>query len=462
MSEGYDFNKREDFDYSHSFDYLGGVGLGKAEVQAEKKRLSELGKYDLDPVDPPEGPAAQEVIRLAENVHKSSQRDSLLQKIAEMKDSRTEFVWNKSHRLHPYYVWALHCLDREVPNWTSIRKGNQKPKSKHTEPKVTRTLEVRIGDWVEVSDVQARPELNGKRGCVKSRTPNNRFEVEFPDIAQTVSLAASKCHRSETSGVSATPEGQLPKGLKVEVTNLQSEEGKLLNGSIGFVVEYNNYSKRYTVRLDQTTKALKKENLHVCLPPGWSEHIDPSTGETFYKEIGGTGKTSWEHPILGKRKRKPVETEFVAEPEDVEEDGNEQHDEDFNRAEFVAEESKRLRLDKKRSQASPELVRKLLNLVRSQFGLGEPNPNFPLFVGTGRVLLETLDGCNSADRPGKLVIGLELIFQDLCNLKFNKKQLIGFAEHLDEILEGKSFTPRMEDWIIAALRISIPISFTVF
>ncbi len=49
----YDFNKREDYDYSFSYDYLGGMGLGKSEVELERIHKSKLGNYDLTTVDPP-------------------------------------------------------------------------------------------------------------------------------------------------------------------------------------------------------------------------------------------------------------------------------------------------------------------------------------------------------------------------------------------------------------------------
>ena len=80
----YDFNKREDYDYSFSYDYLGGMGLGKSEVETERIRKSKLGTYDLTPVDPPE--ACQEVIKIAQMIHDSDQREALVNEIMKSRD----------------------------------------------------------------------------------------------------------------------------------------------------------------------------------------------------------------------------------------------------------------------------------------------------------------------------------------------------------------------------------------
>ena len=457
MSTPYDFNKREDSEYSHSFDYLGGVGLGKAEVNAERDRAMKRGKYDLTPVDaPPDLNTQNEVIKIAQMLHASPQRAMLLKKINETKDKRMEFVWNKNHQNNAYFEWALHCIDREVPDWTSIKPSSESSHAPKSEIPVR--APINVSDWVDISDVQARPELNGKRGIVTTVSSNGRVEVEFPDISQTVSLSLSKCTKSDQIGPKAVEGNRLPQGLKVEVANLTSEQGKLLNGSLGYIVGYSRETERYTLRcIDVGLKSLKAENLHVCLPPHWEEHVDPSSGETFFRNML-TSKVSWEHPILGNRKRKTastsVESEFVNRDEDSEpeESGNE-----FDRSEFLEGERKRLRLDKKRSGIKEDTVRKLMNLVRQEFGISEPSPGAPMFEGTPAELLGRLN--NKSDKD--LVIGLELVFQDLCKLKFNKRQIAGFAEHLDQILEDKRFSNEMIDWLTGALKIAMPVSYTV-
>ncbi len=339
----YDFNKREDYDYSYSFDYLGGVGLGKEQVRAEKDRASKLGTYDMQPVEAPQDESMRnDIITLAQSLSKSKQKESLRKKINELKDKRTEFVWNRNHPHHSYFQWASHCIDRQVPNWTSIP-----PTAPAKSKPVTATIKesINVGDWVDVDGVSARPELNGKRGLVVDVLPNDRFKIEFPDVSQTVSLSSAKCSKPNRAGVKSCPDNQLPQAIKVEVMNLQSDQGKLLNGSVGFVVNYSRESGRYTIRLEEGggTKLLKKENLHVCLPPGWEEQVDPSSGDRFYRETI-SGRVTWDHPILGKKKEGGF-SEEEAEPGDT-------GSEDFDREAFLEQERKRIKLDRERAAAS--------------------------------------------------------------------------------------------------------------
>jgi hypothetical protein len=458
MSTPYDFNKREETEYSHSFDYLGGVGLGKAEAHASRERELKRGKYDMVPVDPPTDITLRdEIIKIAQMLHASPQKEALILKIEQARDKRMEFVWNKKHVNHPFFEWATHCVDREVPNWTSIRHSSENSQKTASTERPTQTP-IKLGEWVEISDVQARPELNGKRGIVRTVNPNGRLEVDFPDIAQIVSLALNKCSKSSLVGAKPVGDNRLPSGLKVEVANLTSEQGKLLNGLKGYIMEFNEETDRYTVRLDVSIKSLKSENLHVCLPPGWEEHVDPSSGEKFFRNLE-TRKVSWEHPILGGKKRK-IATTFVEEEfvnHEPESENEHEKDEEFDRSEFLVDERKRLRLDKKRTGIKEDTVRKLLNLVRHEFGLSEPSLGAPLFEGTPAALLERLN----TRSPKDLVIGLELVFQDLSKLKFNKRQIAGFAEHLDQILEEKPFSDEMIDWLEGALKIAMPVSYTI-
>lgn len=128
-----------------------------------------------------------------------------------------------------------------------------------------------MNDWVDIAGIQARPELNGKVGRVASVDPSSRrLEIEFPDIQQTVSIAESKCKRSDT-GFRVNTRNQLPQGLRVEIKNLTSEQGKRLNGAEAYIISYNSEIDRYTVRLndaDSEHKSLKRDNIHVCLPRG--------------------------------------------------------------------------------------------------------------------------------------------------------------------------------------------------
>ena len=157
----YDFNKREDTEYSHSYDYLSGVGLGRSEVQAELDRRAKLGTYDLDPVGPPSD--AGEVVKIANLIIGNKERESLVKKIGEVKDKRLEFVWNDNHVNHKYFKWALHCIDRQVKDWQQIRPGQKKqvkPSAAYS------SVPIEVGNTVQIENIKARRELNGKVGIV--------------------------------------------------------------------------------------------------------------------------------------------------------------------------------------------------------------------------------------------------------------------------------------------------------
>lgn len=473
----YDFNKREEFEYSHSFDYFGGVGLGKHAVDAVRDKELKRGTYDITPVAPPANlNERDDIIRIATLVHDSRNRESLLSKIRQQKDTRMAFVWDETHEYHPYYVWALHCIDREVKNWTQIIAASARPRSRTEAPADTPAVhkQFNVNDWVDISGIQARPELNGKKGRVSSVDPTTRrLLIEFPDILQTVSISESKCQPSSASGI-ASSQSHLPQGLRVEIKNLTSEQGKKLNGAEAFIVSYNKVTERYTVRLNDASnelKSLKADNLHACLPPGWTEQVDQSTGETFYREIA-SDRVTWSHPVLGgankaDKRKTASQSEFVGEASN--DDSTSEPEDDagpssFKRGEFLDQERKRLRLDKKRQagEASEANLRETLQLIRSKFSLFPLDTREPLYIGTAKTLLDAILAASSEQEQIRLLyIALEVICQDLRKLKFNKRQLVGFLEHLDQILEEESFSEPIKEWIIGGLKLAAPISYSI-
>lgn len=463
----YDFNKREDNDYSHSYDYLGGVGLGRDEVKADRLKEAQKGKYDLEPVDPP--PETEEVVRIATLVHKAKERDALLKKIREVKDRRMEVVWNTSHRAHAYFLWALHCMDREVVNWQSVRRGN--PQRRVSEaPPPQRSIKIR--DNVEVSNLKARPELNGKTGTVTGENETNtRWLVEFSDIMQTVSISRDNC--TWTNKVISSTSKTLPRGLKVEIRKLTSDTGKLLNGMEAYISEFNADSQRYLVRLDLTgeIKSLKEENLYIPPPSDWIERIDESSGKSFFVH-SKSGETTWRHPILRrvthKRKTDEKETkdEFIGAESSSSQDDAEAPSADeetgFDRTSFLLQEEKRLRLDKKRNFSGKkidEVIQERLTVLRGILGLPPENDAEPLFVGYPKMLLESLKS-NPVDARS-LFTATKVVFEDFKKLKFNKQQLSGLLDRIDLVIEEESFSVDSTEWIVGALQLASPVGYSV-
>ncbi len=472
MSSNYDFNKREDYDYSFSYDYLGGVGLGKSEVEAERLRKSKLGTYDMKPIDPPNSDLDRdEVIKIANMIHSSSQRESLVSKIMETKDRRLEFVWNNNHEHHLYFEWALHCIDRQVENWQKIRK-----ESKLADPPVRVAVssetqrELKIGDTVEISNIKSRPELNGKYGKIVSVTPSDRYMVEFMDINQTVSIAQVNCELVGANAATEQPswKGNFPRGLKVVIRGLTSDQGKLLNGLHGTVVDYK--SERYLVRLDDSyaddLKSIKEHNLHVPPPTGWEEKMDESSGKTFYVN-SKDGDVSWEHPILSRSRKRTITkpNEFVKLDREEPVSDTEapiETESSFNREEFLREEAKRLKLERRDKKAAKhtdiaDTIAEKLKGLRNLLGLSDEL----IFSGTPRELLgeiRTIDG----DAKSKLLFtGLCMILEDYKKLKFNKNQLIGLGDKIDDVVEnGGSFPDHIIAWIEGGLQLAIPIRYS--
>jgi hypothetical protein len=451
----YDFNKREETEYSHSYDYLGGMGLGREEVEAERVRKSKLGTYDLLPIAPPSSVVERgEVIKTARLVHASKSRETLLAKISEVKDSRTSFLWNTSHPNHAYFEWVLHCLDREVNDWESIRPGDKPSVSQQTSATLNPP---RIGDLVEVKNLRTRPELNGKSGKIV-REENGRFLVEFSDIVQTVSVSKSNCFPLDPSRA-RVPSNGYPVGLKVEVIGLASEAGRLLNGSTGYIVEFKSDSGRYLVRLEGDTdfKSLKEENLFVLLPPGWEQRKDESSGKPYYVHAGAV---HWEHPILKSSKKR---SEFI----DPEDDEPVNLPTDFDREEFLQQEKKRLKLDKKEKSRgmTKERIQDQLDQLRSLCPVIPAKSSSPLYVGTPRILLSNIESAESEDERTKfLFVALCIMLDDYMQLKFNKTQLAGLSFRLDELIEsgGPPFDPAIVAWIKSGMQIAIPVSYTVY
>lgn len=460
----YDFNKREDYDYSFSYDFLGGIGLGKSEVEAERIRASKIGTYDLTPVDPPNSVHDRlEVIKIAKMIHTSGQRESLVAKIFETKDKRLEFVWNKNHLHHFYFEWALHCIDRRVENWEEIRKGSE------PEPFGPETVleEVKIGDTVEISNIKSRPELNSKHGRIVSMT-SDRFMVEFADINQTVSIAKTNCVLVSGSSTEALWKASFPRGLSVVIHGLTSDQGKVLNGLHATIVDHK--SDRYLVRLEDSPvadlKSIKENNLHVPPPTGWAEKVDESSGKSYYVN-SENGDVSWEHPILSRSRKRVIgkSREFVkldvdesdTDPSPVETESS------FKREEFLREESKRLKLERRENKSAKpvdiaETIASKLNELRAVLCITEDI----IFAGTPREMLGEIRN-SSGDAKSKLIFAsLCMILEDYKKLKFNKNQLIGLGDKIDDVIEnGGVFPDHVVAWVEGGLQLAVPVRYSV-
>jgi hypothetical protein len=445
----FNFNKKDDFDYNAGYDYLGGVGLGRAEEEANRIKLAVRGTYDLEPVEPPSDTnLVDKILKTANTIHRSKNRCTLVGKIKQAMDSSMRFVWDTTSPSHAYYEWAQHCIDREVQNWPCIRPTNQKsaPISKN-ESQIYKPV---VGDWVEVFGIQSRPELNGKYGSVISEA-SGRMQVLFPDIHETVSIKISNLKKSKRRKI--IDKKVLPKGLKIQIVNLNSDKGQMLNGQCGTVTDYSPPPvDRYMIRLDldNSSKNVKIENIKIPLPTGWVELFDESLDKVYYSN-NETKQTTWTHPIFH---YDPSHNENSDIDDEEEEDG------EFSRNQFLKEEEERLGLNKKK-QKTAESIEHVILKFREQFGIRPPS-GVPLFVGTPRGLAEDIELNLNKNLKGieKIYITIEIIRNDLNKLMNNKIQ---FSELIDNIekIENSEYIPNLS-YFTSALKIAVPETYTIY
>ncbi|KAF4675164.1 hypothetical protein FOL47_008171 [Perkinsus chesapeaki] len=307
----YDFNKREDYDYHVSYDFLGGQ-LGRDELSEKRKKDRKKGRYDMRPVSAPDdqGEALKNrIIKTAEAVCKSKNPEGLEKKIKCSKDPKMLFIRDDHHEAHQYYLWAKHCISREVKDWESITPENASTKRKEQQTVELNESEANfsVGTRVEVLGLKSKPELNGTCGTVIGKNAKSgRFEVKLdktnsimaikPDnlmyAPETAEEVAERKKKQKESGI-------LPDGCLVHAAGLKSASATWINGQEGIVVGWNPDKKRYDIKLncDGSIKQLKPENVKVKLPEGWTEYWDEDQQRHYYVE-NATQKVTWKHPVF--------------------------------------------------------------------------------------------------------------------------------------------------------------------
>ncbi|EER16831.1 hypothetical protein Pmar_PMAR011345 [Perkinsus marinus ATCC 50983] len=323
----YDFNKREDYDYHVSYDYLGGQ-LGRDLLSEKRKKERKKGRYDMRPVRAPDDEVLRNrIVKTAEFVCKSKNPEGLENKIKSSKDPKMLFIRDEEHEAHQYYLWAKHCINREVKDWELITPENESAKRKQQQTEELKDTEANfsIGTRVEVLGLKSKPELNGTSGTVVGKNSRSgRFEIKLDKTAsimaikpdnlmyapETAEEAAERKKKQKESGI-------LPDGCAVHVAGLKSASATWINGQYGIVVGWNSDKKRYDVKLncDGSIKQLKPENVRVKLPEGWTEYWDEDQQRHYYVE-NATKKVTWKHPVFSTGEAdigsKPVMEEHAA------------------------------------------------------------------------------------------------------------------------------------------------------
>mmetsp|Transcript_12862 Transcript_12862/g.35321 ORF Transcript_12862/g.35321 Transcript_12862/m.35321 type:complete len:540 (-) Transcript_12862:62-1681(-) len=327
----YDFKKREDWNYTHTYDYMAGW-LGQEKTEAEKKRKKKLGKTDLAaPSVPLDRSLADNIEKTARYVHKSDD-PGVFERLIQDKN-RGKPGWGfleENGEGNDYYKFVRHCYEREVDprplaeqakkikddrdlkqanaknNVFTAGMGSETPKKKDPVFKKDELMEV-VG-------IKAKPDYNGKIVRVIGYHPDvDRYEVKFEGgrydtvvvKLREENLMYSAVQEVDPDAEKEMPEGEIPNGTRINIRGLQSEAAKWLNGQKGIVVQWDKDAERYEVRLDVNNdiKKVKAANVKVELPEGWEEHYDEHLQRSYFVNTK-TQKVTWKHPTVANQRGK--------------------------------------------------------------------------------------------------------------------------------------------------------------
>lgn len=346
----YDFKKREDWDYKHTYDYMAGW-LGQGEAEAERKRKRKLGTVDLPAPPLPADKALVETIeKAAGHVHKSSDPAVFERLIQEKNKGKPgwDFMSETGHG-RDYYVFVRHCLERKVeprPLAEQARKVKEDREKKEANvrnnvfaagsgaPAAPKEAVFKEGELMEVLGLKNKPDYNGKIVRVMKYHPDvDRYEVRFEGgrydsvvvKLREENLMYSAVEQKEVDEGKEMPEGEIPNGTKVEIRGLQSESARWMNGQKALVVCWDKETERYELRLeiDNTIKKVKAGSIRIELPEGWEEHYDEHLSRHYYIN-SKTQKVTWKHPTVQNQRAKfgKVKENNAEELDEVEVDEN--------------------------------------------------------------------------------------------------------------------------------------------
>jgi len=347
----YDFRKREEWDYKHSFNYMAGW-LGTEEAETERKRKKKLGKTDLPAPPLPEDAAMVETIeKTARHIHKSSDPVVFERLVREKQKGKAEFSFlEETGHGRDYYNFVRHCLERQVEPRALAEQARKVKEDRDRKaanvknnvfaagsgaPSAPKKEAVfKVGEYMEVLGIKSKPDYNGKIVKVMAYHPDvDRYEVRFEGGRYDTVLARfreenlmySTVQERQGGDEKEMPEGEIPNGTKVEIRGLQSDTARWMNGQKALVICWDKDSERYEVRLqlNNDIKKVKAGNLRAELPEGWEEHWDEHLQRHYYLN-STTQKVTWKHPVVSNQRAKfgKVRENNAEELEEVEVDEN--------------------------------------------------------------------------------------------------------------------------------------------
>eukprot|EP00435_Cladocopium_sp_Y103_P040857 s842_g11.t1 len=352
----FDFKRREDWDYKHSFGFMAGW-LGQDEAKEAQRRKKKIGTVDEQaPPLPKDDSLVETIEKTAKHVHKSNDPTVFEHLVQEKNKGRSGWDFlREGGEGRDYYLFCRHCCEREVdprPMALHARKVKEDRELKQANakanvftgyqgtevPKKTeKDAKFQNGELMEVVGVKSKPDYNGKIVRVLKFHPEaDRYEVKFEGgrydtvvvKLKEENLMYSAMREKEVKEQKEMPEGEIPNGTKVDINGLQSDAAKWMNGQKAIVVCWDKDTERYEVRLNinNDIKKVKAGNLRLEVPEGWEEHWDEHLGRHYYVNKA-TQKVTWKHPTVTNQRGKfgQVREKLDQDLEEVEIDHERKH-----------------------------------------------------------------------------------------------------------------------------------------
>eukprot|EP00913_Durusdinium_trenchii_P006639 g6238.t1 len=285
----FDFKRREDWDYKHSYSFMAGW-LGQDEAKEAQRRKKKRGLVET-------------IEKTAKHVHRSNDPTVFEHLIQEKNKGRAGWDFlQEGGEGREYYLFCRHCCEREVeprPLALHARKVKEDRELKQANakanvftgyqgteiPKKTeKDAKFQIGELMEVIGVKSKPDYNGKIVRVMKFYPEaggrqenlddtdtlpaptrqaDRYEVKFEGgryDTVVVKLKEENLMYSAMREKEEMPEGEIPNGTKVEISGLQSDAAKWMNGQKAIVVCWDKDTERYEATM------CKRDVRLICAP----------------------------------------------------------------------------------------------------------------------------------------------------------------------------------------------------
>lgn len=350
----YDFKKREDWDYKHSYNFMAGW-LGQEEADKERKRKKKLGTVDLPaPPIPDDTALVENIEKTAKHVQQNKDPEVFERLVQDRNKNKPGWdFFTEGKPGYDYYKFCRHCAERQVnprPLAEQAKKVKQDRDLKQANVKANvfaagtgeklpvKEAVFKVGELMEVLGVKSKPDYNGKIVRVLKYHPEaDRYEVKFEGGRYDTVVVKLKEENLMYSAVEERqmkdekeemPEGELPNGTRVEIRGLQSDASKWMNGQKAIIVQWDRDADRYEVRMEVNNdiKKVKPANVRPELPEGWEEHYDEHLGRSYYLNVQ-TQKVTWRHPNVANQRGKmgQVRENHYEDLQDVEIDVDRKH-----------------------------------------------------------------------------------------------------------------------------------------